>query len=59
MLTTRKTFLGGADELTGVMPGTSLANLTGEIMTAWQTFFTNPEDLEVDLLVHRLIEQLE
>jgi hypothetical protein len=51
MLTTRKTFLGGADELTGVMPGTSLANLTGEIMTAWQTFFTNPEDLEVDLLL--------
>jgi phage tail sheath protein FI len=51
LISTRKTFLGGADEITGIKTGTSLADLTGEIMTAWQDHFTNPEDLEVDLLL--------
>lgn len=51
LISTRRTYLGGADQLTGEKPGTSLADLTGEILTAWQTFFSNPEDLEVDLLI--------
>lgn len=51
LVSTRKTFLGGADEITGIKPGTSMADLTGEILTAWQDHFTNPEDLEVDLLI--------
>lgn len=46
LVSTRKTFLGGADELS-----TSLGGLTGEIMKAWQEHFTNPEDFEVDILL--------
>lgn len=51
LVSTRKTYLGGADLLTGEINGTSIADLTGEIMTAWQTYFSNPEDLSVDLLI--------
>lgn len=59
LLTTRRTFLGftdydvasGYDKLTGDTVGTGLGDLTGEIMTAWQENFTNPEELEVDLLL--------
>lgn len=51
LVSTRKSFLGGADEITGIKAGTTLADLTGEILTAWQDHFTNPEDLEVDLLI--------
>lgn len=51
LVSTRKTFLAGADEITGIKAGTSIADLTGEIMTAWQDHFVNPEDLEVDLLL--------
>ncbi len=51
VVTIRKTFLGGADELTGDIPGTGLADLTGEILTAWENFFSNSEDLEIDILL--------
>jgi hypothetical protein len=51
VITTRRTFLGGADQLTGEVTGSSLADLTGEIMEQWTKWFTNPEDLEVDLLL--------
>lgn len=40
------TSLGGADALT-----TDLTELTGEIETAWRTFFSNKEELEVDILL--------
>lgn len=51
LVTTRRTFLGGADELTGDLPGTSLADLTGEIVTQWTDKFSNPEEYEIDLLI--------
>lgn len=51
LVSTRKTYLGGADLLTGEQVGTGLGDLTGEIYTAWQEHFTNPEELEIDLLV--------
>lgn len=59
MLTTRRTFLGytdydisnGFDKLTGEVSGTGLGDLTGEITTAWKDYFTNPEDVEIDLLL--------
>lgn len=46
-----KSFLGGADELTGDVPGSGLGDLTGEILKQWQEHFTNPEELEVDILL--------
>jgi phage tail sheath protein FI len=66
LVSTRKTFLGGADLLTGEEVGTSLADLTGEIITAFTTNFSNPEELSVDILidadypdaVKRVIDQL-
>jgi hypothetical protein len=66
VVTTRRTFLGGADELTGDVPGTGLGNLTGEILTAFQTHFSNREALEIDLIldpdyadpIKRYIDQL-
>lgn len=59
VLTTRRTFLGftdydvagGFDKLTGDTVGTGLGDLTGEIITAWQENFTNPEAIEIDLLL--------
>jgi phage tail sheath protein FI len=51
MVSTRKTYLGGADELTGDIPGTGLNDLTGEILTQWQEQFSSTEDIEVDLLL--------
>ena len=51
LTTTRRTFLGGADELTGQLVGTGLGDLAGEIQTQWVENFTNPEDIEVDLLL--------
>lgn len=59
LLTTRRTFLGftdydvaqGFDKLTGEVPGTGLGDLTGEILTAWQEFFSSVEDIEIDLLI--------
>jgi len=59
MVTTRRTFLGytdydvaqGFDKLTGELPGTGLGDLTGEILTQWQEKFTNPEDIEIDILL--------
>jgi phage tail sheath protein FI len=50
-VTVKKTTLGGGDALTGDTPGTGLGDLTGEILKAWQTHFTNPEELEVDILL--------
>lgn len=59
LVTTRRTFLGfteydtanGFDKLTGEIPGSGLGDLTGEILAAWQANFTNPEDIEVDILI--------
>jgi phage tail sheath protein FI len=59
MVTTRRTFLGftdydvanGFDKLTGELPGSGLGDLTGEILKAWQEYFTNPEEIEIDLLI--------
>lgn len=51
MVSIRKTYLGNADLLTGEQVGTSLSDLTGEIETAWQNYFTNPEEIEVDILI--------
>jgi phage tail sheath protein FI len=59
LVSTRRTFLGftdydaanNFDKLTGEVSGTGIGDLTGEIMTAWQEHFTNPESLEVDLLI--------
>jgi len=51
LVTTRRTFLGGADELTGTETGTSLSDLTGEMQTQLAKHFSNPEELEVDLLI--------
>jgi len=51
LVSTRKTYLGGADPLTGDVPGSSLNDLTGEILTQWETQFSSTEDVEVDLLL--------
>lgn len=59
MVTTRRTFLGftdfdvanGYNRLTGEIPGTGLGDLTGEILKAWQEFFTNKEEIEIDLII--------
>lgn len=51
VVTTRRTYLGGASELTGVTPGTGLADLTGEMQTQLTKWFSNPEQFEVDLLI--------
>lgn len=51
LISTRKTFLGGGDEITGIKTNTSISDLTGEILTAWQDHFSNTEDVEVDLLL--------
>lgn len=51
LVTTRKTYLGGADLLTGEEVGTSLSDLTGEIITAWTNNFSNTEEIEVDILI--------
>jgi hypothetical protein len=51
LVTTRRTYLGGADELTGDIPGTGLNDLTGEILTQWIDKFSNPEEIEIDILL--------
>jgi hypothetical protein len=51
VVTVNQTFLGDADLLTGDIPGTGLGDLTSEILTAWETFFSNAEDISVDLLI--------
>lgn len=51
LVSINKTALGGADQLTGDIAGTGLGDLTGEILTAWQTYFSNPEEIEIDILL--------
>jgi len=66
IVTTRKTYLGAAELLTGEKTGTSMSDLTGEISTAWTNHFSNPEELEIDLLldpdypdvIKRILDQL-
>jgi len=50
-VSTRKSYLAGADDLTGIAIGTSLADLTGEMQTQLYKHFSNPEQFEVDLLI--------
>ena len=51
LVSTRKTYLGGAASLTGEILGTGLGDLTGEIETAWTENFTNSEELSIDILI--------
>lgn len=51
VVTSRRTYLGGASALTGETPGTGLADLTGEMQTQLIKNFDNPEQFEVDLLL--------
>lgn len=51
MVTLNQTALGGADLLTGETPGSSLADLTPEILTQLEANFSNVEELAIDILL--------